>query len=84
MRTIVCSVYDGAVKAFMQPFFTRTRGEAVRSFTDAVNDAKHQFNLHASDYTLYSMAEFDDSNGQFIMATTPEVLCTALSVKVSP
>lgn len=59
----IYSVHDNAVGAFMSPFYARSKGEAVRSFTEAANDPKHQFALHAADYTLYCIGVFDDNSG---------------------
>lgn len=59
------SVRDEAVQAFLQPFFVRQMGEAIRSFSDAVSDANHQFSRHKKDYVLYEVGEFDDVAGRF-------------------
>lgn len=61
----VYSVHDKAVKAFMQPFFSRSRGEAIRSFTEVVNTKDHQFQKHAADYVLFYLGRFDDASGLF-------------------
>lgn len=66
MRLHVYTVYDKAIGAFMQPFFVRAKGEALRSFSDACNDEKSNFYRHAADYTLMFLGEFDDSNGLFV------------------
>jgi len=66
MKMLVCSVRDGAVMAFLPPFFTRSKGEAVRSFMEACNNREHQFNKHAHDYVLYHLGEFDDHSGMFV------------------
>lgn len=60
------SVYDKAVNAYLQPFYARSKGEALRAFTEAVNDQKHTFNKHAADYTLMLVGEFDDSSGVIV------------------
>jgi hypothetical protein len=65
MRLQVFSVYDKAVGAYLQPFFSRSKGEALRSFTSACNEDKHQFNVHSSDYVLFDIGEFDDASGLF-------------------
>lgn len=70
----VFSVYDKAVDAFLQPFFMRSQGEAVRSFIDAVNDGKFK---HTEDYWLYMLGEFDDSVGFFIVPSEPVKLMWA-------
>jgi hypothetical protein len=65
MKMQVFSVYDKAVQAYLQPFFSRSKGEALRSFTEAVNDEKTQFHKHAADYMLVFIGEFEDSSGIF-------------------
>lgn len=60
------SVRDKAVVAFMPPFSQAADGAAIRSFMDAVNDVKHEFNRHASDYDLYRLGDMDDITGQFV------------------
>lgn len=65
MKMHIFSVYDSAVGAYLQPFFSRSMGEAIRSFQDAVNDPKTQFNSHTMDYTLFLLGSFDDGGGVF-------------------
>lgn len=65
MKLLVFSVYDKAVGAYLQPFFCRSKGEALRSFADACNDEKNNFNKHASDFLLVSLGEYDDAAGTF-------------------
>jgi len=77
MRLYVCSVYDAAVKAFMQPFFCRSKGEAVRSFADACQDDKSNFYKHASDFTLHHLGYFDDAGAQFELLVAPDRLVSA-------
>lgn len=65
----IFSVRDSAVEAFMQPFFSPTRGAAIRSLTEVINDPKHEFHKNAKDYALYYLGTFDDANG---VITPPE------------
>jgi hypothetical protein len=81
MKLYVYSVFDKAVNAYMQPFFCRSTGEALRSFTDIINDTKTNFHQHYVDFSLYELGEFDDNTGQFDafnetkrIVTGPEVL----------
>ncbi|QCQ85048.1 nonstructural protein [Blackfly microvirus SF02] len=69
MKLQIFTVFDSAVGAHLQPFFSRSVGEAIRSFQDAVNDPKSQFASHASDYTLFLHGTFDDAGGVF--STSP-------------
>ncbi|ALS03686.1 VP5 [Gokushovirus WZ-2015a] len=77
----VYSVKDTAVNAFLTPFFARTDAEAVRSFSDACMDTKHQFAMHARDYELYRIGTFHDVNGE--LDTHLGFLVSALSFQVT-
>lgn len=70
----IYTVYDAAVKAFMQPFFARSHGEALRSFQDAINDEKSQLAKHLHDYTLFHVGDFDDDNADISKPNAPERL----------
>lgn len=63
MKVRAYSVRDKVAGAFLPLFFLRSDGEAMRSFSDAVNDPKHQFSPHAADYDLFWMGTFDDETG---------------------
>lgn len=71
------TVYDKKVGAFMPPFQMRSRGEAIRSFMDAVNDEAHQFHKHAGDYELFQCGAFDDVEG--VMSAKLEPVISALA-----
>lgn len=83
MRLFVFTVLDSAVGAHLQPFFSRSKGEAIRSFTDACNDEKSQFNKHLADFTLVFLGEFDDVSGTF-GTRAPERVISALEVVSDP
>lgn len=74
MKTRGFSVFDRAAQAFLPLFFLPTRGVAMRSFSEAVNDPKHEFHKHAKDYELYELCEFDDQSGQVSMVSTEPML----------
>lgn len=66
------SIFDLKVGAFSPPFFVRTRGEAVRSFTDACKDDNLMFKRHPADYRLFFVGEFDDQAGRLAPISQPE------------
>lgn len=76
----IFTVYDAAVNAFMTPFFARSKGEAIRSFTQAVNDEKSQFNANPSDYGLWYLGDFDDDSGSVTPPNAPEKVIQAIEV----
>lgn len=79
MIMIAFAVHDKAVGAFLPVFFARSKGEAIRSFTQAATQQDHQFAKNAGDYTLYCVGEFDDSNGALV-GIDPQRMLTALEV----
>src|SRR3954469_11190226 len=84
MRLQIFSVYDKAVQAFLQPFYSRSKGEAIRSFGEAVNDKEHPFAKHAADYSLMQLGEFDDQSGIFHTADPVRVISALESLTDDP
>lgn len=61
----VFAVFDKQIGAFLPPFHCRSKGEAIRSFTEAVNDPGKTFGKYAIDYSLVSLGQWDDNTGLF-------------------
>lgn len=83
MNLILVAVKDTAVDAF-QPgiHVVRARGEALRNFTDAVNDNNNKaLHQHATDFELWILGELDDNTG--IITPKPERLARGTDVKQS-
>ena len=78
MKLKIFSVFDSKAEAFLPPFFAGTKGQAIRSFSDAVQDSGHAFSKHCSDYTLFELGLFDDSDANIIMLPTPVSLGIAI------
>lgn len=76
----VFAVRDKAVDAFMPPFYARSKGEAIRSFSAAVGDGKHQFHNNRGDYELYQIGEFDDNSG--VLTSECSRVISALEVAI--
>lgn len=74
----VFCAHDAAVGAFMTPFFARSRGEAIRSFSAAAQDAQHEFGKHGKDYSLYYVGQWNDENGLLSPIDIPDRVCGAL------
>lgn len=83
MEYKVYSVYDSAVEAYMQPFCAPTKGQAIRMFTDSVNDPSSELAKHADDYTLFELGSYEDSNGSYVLHIAPMSIGTALEFKRS-
>jgi len=78
MKLEAFSVADSAVGAFMQPFFARSRGEAVRFFQDGCVDPKSQWAAHPEHFSLYHIGSWSDENGLFTPVDVPDRVCGAL------
>lgn len=61
----IFTVYDKVAEFHMQPFFARTNGEAIRSFSQAVNEdpQKSQIAAHPHQYELFEIGSFDEQLG---------------------
>lgn len=81
MMMIVCSVLDTKVGAFLPPFFMRSKGEALRAFSDTVRDEKSSFNRNRADFQLFLLGTWDDTTGVFGMPPQPERLIGADEVE---
>lgn len=71
MKVKVFAIYDSKVQAFNQPFFSQTKGSAIRAVTSAVEDKSSNYCKYASDFTLFELGTFDDSTGLFDLLSTP-------------
>ena len=70
MKQKVFSIYDSKAEAYLRPFFTATKGLALRSFVEAANDPRESLNKYPGDYTLFEIAEYDDASGAITMHKT--------------
>lgn len=61
----VYTVHDSKVGAFLAPWYARTRGEAIRSFTEACKDPNTMFGKYPADYRLWFVATYDEATGFF-------------------
>lgn len=74
----VYAVYDSKVKAYMNPFFMRSDGEALRGWMDVCNDKSTQFNKHPGDFSLMALGEYDEQSGKFSCEAAPRSLGLAV------
>lgn len=83
MKLKVFAIYDSAVQAYLQPFYMQSIGAAIRAVLDTASDTNSQWNRHKADFTLFELAEYDDSLGTFTNLHTPNNLGTILSLMPS-
>lgn len=63
------SIYDGAVSAYLKPFFSDHKANAIRAFIQLVNDKGNLDNAiaqHPDQFTLFEIGIFDSNSGVFV------------------
>lgn len=60
----IYAVFDVKAKAYLPPFFLPEEGMAIRTFTNCCQDDNHQFGRNPEDFTLFSLGDFNDENGE--------------------
>ncbi len=83
MEMKVFSIYDMKTEVYSKPFFCLTTGEAIRTFTDAVNEPNSPFNRHPEDFNLFEIGVFDDG-AAVIKGDVPLSLGCALQFIIEP
>lgn len=64
MKLQIFAIFDQKAKAFLQPFFFNTEGEALRALTITLHDPNHQFAKFPGDYTLFALGEYNQETGE--------------------
>lgn len=72
------SVYDVKSETYSPPFFEKTSGLALRSFTEAIKDPRSALSKYPADFTLFEIGHFDDSSGSLVPHQANIPLGTAL------
>lgn len=83
MISKIYSVFDSKTGAFMQPFQQLSHGQAIRTFTDLVADQQSLISKHPSDFTLYYIADFDDSTATYTSPPAPQSLQTGSEAQLT-
>lgn len=67
----IFSVYDSKTGAYLQPFFMKTKGAAIRAFTEIVSDKEHQFGKYPADFILFELGSWSEDDGKFVPLSSP-------------
>nr|QJB20602.1 MAG: nonstructural protein [Microvirus sp.] len=85
MKLEVYAVHDSAVGAFNRPLFFRSRGEAIRSFEQAVRDEANGFGAHPEHFSFWQIGEWNDDSALFNdQFGSPDRVCGANDFLVKP
>lgn len=73
----IFSIFDSAVQAWSRPMYARSKGEMLRQFEAAVQDVNTDFAKHPSDYVLFELGTFEDTDCTFSLLASPIRLAIA-------
>jgi hypothetical protein len=76
LKTFLFTVFDNKTQVYCAPFVAQTYAAALRDFAYAANDKTCPIGRYPTDYTLYSIGEYDDEDGS-ITVLQPKNLGTA-------
>lgn len=60
----IFTIFDSKAVAYLQPFFSKTEGTAIREIKLAANQEGSQFKKYAEDYSLFNIGEFNEITGK--------------------
>lgn len=86
MKHKIFNVYDSKSEAWGMPLFYDCRANALRSLSECVNatnDEKNQIAKYPSDFTMFEIGEYDQSNGEITMYQSKVNLGLAIEYKKS-
>lgn len=78
MKLEMFAIYDSAAGCYRSPMFFQSAGLAIRAFGDAVKDdnPKNELHVHAGDFYLRRIGEFEDTTGAIAPLEAPQTLIT--------
>lgn len=65
MKMYIYSIYDSKAEAYLRPFFSPSKGLALRSVLAALEDPNHDLAKYPGDFTLFELGVWDDATGLF-------------------
>jgi alkyl hydroperoxide reductase subunit AhpC len=75
-------LYDSKSESYTAPTVNPARGQAIRSFSDAVNGDNGVISQHPADFTLFEVGEFDPVTGEITLYDSKVSVANGLDVKV--
>jgi hypothetical protein len=83
MSKIMYVAYDCKSESYTPPMLHLARGDAIRSFTQAVNDKSTLVGLNPEDFTLFEVGTYDERTGEFKIYDAPEHVANAWELVTS-
>lgn len=77
----IYTIYDSKAETYLNPFYFKNKGEAIRAWTETVNDGKSTMSKYPEDFTLFKIGEFDENKATIEMLEAKESIGTATEYK---
>lgn len=58
----VFTILDSKIGSYMNPFYAKNKGQALRDFIDLMKDSQSVISKHPEDYSLYEIGSFDQDS----------------------
>lgn len=62
MKLNMYAIKDSCSNTYQRPFYARSDGEALRSFSDIAGDSSHPIGQHPEHYSIWRLGTFSDSD----------------------
>lgn len=74
----VFGAFDLKARIYLTPAYDRSKGQALRSFSDACGNRDHVFAKHPEDFELHHIGVFDDETADYVVTPLDErFMCSA-------
>lgn len=76
----IYTIYDSKAEVYLQPFYEKTDGSAIRAIQDNMKQDDSMLQVHKSDLTLFCIGEYDDNDGTIVGKTVKKNLGTLIDL----
>jgi len=73
-KLVLVTVKDVKSESYSAPMAFKAKGEAIRGFSDEVNNKDSIYNRHPADFVLFYLGTFDQPTGKLDLTASPESL----------
>jgi hypothetical protein len=76
----IFAVRDAKAEAYQQPFFSHSKGAAIRAVADYANEEGTPLNKHPEDYMLFHIGAWSEMSGEIRGLEQPEAIISILEL----
>lgn len=80
MELKIFTIRDSKGEIYHPPFYTKTHGEAERTFRELAKDPNSMIAKYPEDYDMYFLGIYDNSEGKIAAHETPQHVIKAVNL----